>query len=120
MAKLLTQVVLGDEDLRYLQSSMLDETFYPNKRFFVIKEEHSYQGVTHLSEQLFERTKNRFGKFEAASINKEKYLVLTDENGNELHLTGCTSESTGTGLHGTLNILRKLNFDIDLELGSTE
>ncbi|SFC51960.1 hypothetical protein [Bacillus sp. UNCCL81] len=107
-----------------------------NKSFFAITEQKSNGGNTFLSLELFAEVKELFGKFERAvicdknsyisdlttiqrtmqKINEQHndYLVLIDDSGNQLHLTGCKSGYTGTGARGTFELLADLGFDIDM------
>jgi hypothetical protein len=81
---------------------------------FVIRDYAEDQGITWQSEALYHKVKDKFGKFTSASIKGEyDPLILKDEHGNELHLSGCSSGYTGTGPHGTLEVLNDAGFKID-------
>lgn len=94
-----------------------------NKRtIMVIKDYGEDRGVTHKSVALFDAVKDQFERFTEAKIDKELSkdnnmvygdLILKDKNGNELHLSGCSSGYTGTGPHGTEEVLNKAGFDVD-------
>lgn len=91
---------------------------------FIIKDYGIDTGVTHKSVQLFEKVKDQFKRFSYAKIGiasdkdllKEdednQYLILVDTDGNELHLSGCTCGYTGTGPHGTVEVLDKAGFQV--------
>lgn len=94
------------------------------KNVLIIKDYGEDRGVTIRSEQLFDKVKHLFSKFHTAKVGhtsdeihtdieeERDYLVLIDNDGNELHLSGCTSGYTGTGPHGTLEVLNKSGFQI--------
>jgi hypothetical protein len=105
------------------------------KEVFAIREHEINLGVTHKSEDVLNAVQDLFGKFINAKIcsnfedaieysnvikaknefdDEDRYLVLTDEEGNQLHLTGCTSGYAGSGPHGTHKILNQLGFDVDM------
>ncbi|MGE7762115.1 hypothetical protein [Peribacillus sp. NPDC097895] len=92
------------------------------REVFVIKDYGEDRGVTHKSVALFEAVKDQFDRFKIAKIFKEfnnanilvdSDLILIDKKGNELHLSGCSCGYSGTGPHGTLEILNKAGFEID-------
>ncbi|WP_332629172.1 hypothetical protein [Halalkalibacter flavus] len=108
---------------------------YDGKEVFAIREHGIDLGVTHKSEDLFNAVKDLFGEFVNAKVcsgtegkmeydnvlkakrvfeDEDRYLVLIDDAGNQLHLTGCSCGYAGTGPHGTHKILNELGFDIDL------
>ncbi|MBK5446049.1 hypothetical protein [Peribacillus sp. TH24] len=103
------------------------QKFHPYKESYkrkvlVIKDYGEDRGVTHKSVALFEAVKDQFDRFTEAKIVKEinkdnilvySDLILKDKNGNELHLSGCSCGYTGTGPHGTEEVLNKAGFDID-------
>jgi hypothetical protein len=85
------------------------------RRIFVITDYGNDRGVTHRSVSLFDKVSSRFGKFLYAIVDGEReFLVLKDENGNELHLSGCSAGYEGTGPYGTFQVLNKAGFNIDL------
>ncbi|WP_199615586.1 hypothetical protein [Paenibacillus alkalitolerans] len=112
--RVLRKTERGDKDFKYLYIKMVDESFEPAKEYFIITEGAGFGGDAEMSEKLFEETREMFAAFIKAYICEDNYLVLQDQDGNEMHLSGCTSGFPGTGPKGTLNILRKLEFDIDL------
>jgi len=76
------------------------------------------EGIAEPGIQLLEKVRHRYGTFALAEMGCHEhsaynYLKLTDEAGNELHLSGCTSGYRGTGPFGTYEVLKKLGFDID-------
>jgi hypothetical protein len=115
-------------------------TFYRTAEdsFFVIRNSEGERGITKFSVKLFELVKSEFSDFTYASvssINKERaisepnskdgikyrlapqyddYLILTDYQGNQLHLTGCSVGYAGTGPHGTHEVLNKLGFKVPM------
>ncbi|WP_340373272.1 hypothetical protein [Peribacillus sp. FSL E2-0218] len=92
------------------------------RNIMIIKDYGDDRGVTDKSVALFEAVKDQFDRFTEAKIDKEisknnnliySALILKDKNGNELHLSGCSSGYSGTGPHGTEEVLNKAGFDID-------
>lgn len=93
-----------------------------NKMCLVIKDN---EGCTELSKKLLKKVKNNFNKFVIASVDyhdeseikergyRHQYLLLEDEDGNQLHLSGCGSGYQGDGPRGTLEVLNSLGFNID-------
>lgn len=96
---------------------LMAETMFFDDCTFVIRERPEEQGITECSERLFDKTRNKFKRFVKATMEKrnsnERYLILRDEEGNQLHLTGCTSGYGGTGPMGTLYVLNRAGFNID-------
>lgn len=120
------------------EKHFLTEEENQKREIFAIIETRGNRGNTFESEKLFEKTQKLFSPFiKAVVTNREndyssfdssntgqvmakltedytEYLVLVDENRNQLHLTGCTSGYAGTGPHGTHKILEKLGFKVDM------
>lgn len=81
---------------------------------FAIYEEPSKKGSTAYSLDLLQAVRSEFGEFRKAAVQKVgSHLVLIDDRGNELHLTGCTCGYHGTGPRGTLEALNGLGFKVD-------
>ncbi|MGE6594128.1 hypothetical protein ACQKFU_32565 [Bacillus mycoides] len=115
------------DELEYEEFNLYDSNC--NKSYFAIRNIPFDQGVTSKSINLFEKLKYKFSHFTQAKINAsnfinplirnseenedKNYLVMLDDQGNQLHLTGCTCGYTGTGPHGTLEILNKAGFCVD-------
>ncbi|QWH64326.1 hypothetical protein EXW39_30320 (plasmid) [Bacillus mycoides] len=115
------------DELEYEEFNLYDTN--RNKSYFAIRNIPFDQGVTSKSIRLFEKLKHKFSPFTQAKINAsnfinplvqnseenedKNYLVMLDDKGNQLHLTGCTCGYTGTGPHGTLEILNKAGFCVD-------
>lgn len=115
------------DGLEYEEFNLYDNN--RNKSYFAIRNIPFDQGVTFESIRLFEKLKHKFSQFTQAKINASNfinplvrdseenedkdYLVMLDDHGNQLHLTGCTCGYTGTGPHGTLEILNKAGFNVD-------
>ncbi|QWH75527.1 hypothetical protein EXW59_01310 (plasmid) [Bacillus mycoides] len=120
-------VIWKSDELEYEEFNLYDS--YRNKSYFAIRNIPFDQGVTSKSIKLFEKLKYKFSQFTQAKINAsnfinplirnseenedKNYLVMLDDQGNQLHLTGCTCGYTGTGSHGTLEILNKAGFCVD-------
>ncbi|MED1383819.1 hypothetical protein [Bacillus mycoides] len=120
-------VIWESNELEYEEFNLYDSN--RNKSYFAIRNIPFDQGVTSKSIKLFEKLKYKFSQFTQAKINAsnfinplirnseenedKNYLVMLDDQGNQLHLTGCTCGYTGTGPHGTLEILNKAGFCVD-------
>lgn len=68
--------------------------------------------------KIFESVKYRFLTFTYAEVDNfdssdQNYLMLKDNYGNELYLTGCNTRYRGEGPRGTLKLLNKLGFNLD-------
>ena len=76
------------------------------------------EGVTWDSMKVFDSVKKRFRKFVYVEVDKfdgsdTNYLMLKDEDDNELHLAGCNAGYGGIGPNGTLKLLNTLGFNLD-------
>ncbi|MBM7620155.1 hypothetical protein JOC95_002008 [Bacillus tianshenii] len=132
--KKIKPIIMTSEELRY-------ECFHIKSKsgesYRIIRNFTGENGISRYSLKLFELVKDGFGSFkyaevsnfdkENASLNPDskdgirlalesfgKYLILTDSNGDELHLTGCSSGYLGTGPHATHEVLNKLGFKVPM------
>ncbi len=99
----------------------IEEYYYKNNfndiMCFVIKEN---EGCTEMSIRLLTKVKSRYRKFIKAVVDYldksdifSLCLMLEDEDGNQLYLSGCNAGYSGEGPTGTFQILNSLGFNVD-------
>ncbi|WP_342045975.1 hypothetical protein [Bacillus sp. OTU530] len=113
------------EGSKYEEYQLYDD--HLKRGYFVIRNIPYDRGITRESISLYGKTKHNFSKFIEAKIDdrnfqnpiinedadRNDYLILVDDKGNQLHLTGCTCGYSGEGPRGTLEILNKSGFAVN-------
>jgi hypothetical protein len=107
--------------MKYEKSYWLTKETSGDLHYYVITEHENDRGMTDNSLELLKKVQEHrlLGDFKYAYMSTDTntgrgHLVLVDVDDNELHLSGCGAGYTGTGAQGTLEILKKLGFEIDL------